>query len=175
MRNGQARTVAGPRGMLALAAAAALVAAGTWLVFEGPRAVAGMVAALAGVALLAGAVFARREGHGLLSFVDSGVDRAFDGCLLSAIALTSRQADAPAAGAAVGALAASFLGAYVRARGLSLGYPIEEGLASRGLRYGLVALGLGGKVLGPAMFALLAMTLLAAAVRTSQVAKKERE
>jgi hypothetical protein len=103
------------------------------------------------------------------------VDRAFDGCLLSAIALTSRQADAPAAGAAVGALAASFLGAYVRARGLSLGYPIEEGLLSRGLRYGLVALGLGANVLGPAMFALLGMTLLAAAVRTSQVAKKERE
>lgn len=177
MRNGQARVVAGPvgQGMLALSAAAGLVALATWLVFEGSGVVAGVVGALAGVALLLGAVKARRERHVLLTFVDSGVDRAFDGCLLSAIALTSRQADAPAAGAAVGALAASFLGAYVRARGLSLGYPIEEGLLSRGLRYGLVALGLGANVLGPAMFALLGMTLLAAAVRTSQVAKKERE
>jgi len=81
------------------------------------------------------------------------------------VALTSRQADAPAAGAAVGALAASFLGAYVRARGVSLGYPVEEGLTRRTIRYGLVALGLGAKVLEPAMFALLALSLLAAAVR----------
>ena len=138
MRNGQARAVAGPmgQGMLALSTAAVLVAAATWLVFEARPVLAGVVAALAGAALLVGAVLARREGHGLLSFVDSGVDRAFDGCLLAAIALTSRQADGPAAAAAVGALAASFLGAYVRARGVSLGYPIEEGLASRGLRYG---------------------------------------
>ena len=48
-------------------------------------------------------------------------------------------------------------------------------LASRGLRYGLVALGLGARVLGPAMFALLAIALLSAVIRASQVAKKERE
>ena len=58
---------------------------------------------------------------------------------------------------------------------MSLGYPVEEGLASRGLRYGLVALGLGARVLGPAMFALLAIALLSAVIRASQVAKKERE
>ena len=161
--------------MLALAGAAGAVAAATWLLLTGMDRAAGVVAAAAGVGLLLGAVLARREGYGLLAFVDSGLDRAFDGCLLSAIALTSRQADAPAAGAAVGALAAGFLGAYVRARGVSLGYPVEEGLASRGLRYGLVALGLGARVLGPAMFALLAIALLSAVIRASQVAKKERE
>jgi hypothetical protein len=63
----------------------------------------------------------------------------------------------------------------VRARGVSLGYSVEEGLASRSARYALVALGIGAKVLGPAMFALLGITVLAAAVRTSQVLKKERE
>src|SRR5438045_3116830 len=127
MRQGQPRAALGRggRATLVLGAAAALIGLATWMVFDGREALAGALGALAGAALLAATVLTRREGHGLLSFVDSGVDRAFDGCLLSAIALTSRQADAPAAGAAVGALAASFLGAYVRARGVSLGYPIE--------------------------------------------------
>jgi hypothetical protein len=176
MGEGESRAVVpGTQAAVALGAAVLLIALATWLLFDGHPRLSGLSAALAGVALLLGAVLARREGHGLLAFVDSGVDRAFDGCLLSAIALTSRQVDAPAAGAAVGALAASFLGAYVRARGVSLGYPVEEGLVSRAIRYGLVALGLGARVLGAAMFALLAFTLLAAGVRGSQVAKKERE
>jgi hypothetical protein len=176
MRHGQARTpTAMGRAAFVFGSAAGFVALATWQVFTGRDALAAGAAGAAGLFLLAGAVLVRKEGHGLLSFLDSGVDRAFDGCLLSAIALTSRQADAPAAGAAVGALAASFLGAYVRARGLSLGYPIEEGFVSRAVRYGLVSVGLGARILGPAMFALLAVTLLAAAVRGSQVAKKERE
>ena len=161
--------------MLALFGAAVGVAVATWLVLAGMDRGAGLAAAVSGAMLLLGAVMARREGHGLLAFVDSGLDRAFDGCLLSAIALTARHADAPAAGAAIGALVAGFLGAYVRARGVSLGYPVEEGLASRGVRYGLVAAGLGAAVLGPAMFALLAIALLSAVIRARQVAKKERE
>jgi hypothetical protein len=177
MRHEQPRAPSGHGGRttLVLGAAAGFIALATWLVFDGREALAGAAAAVAGIALVGAAVATRRDGPGLLAFVDSGVDRAFDGCLLSAIALTSRQADAPAAGAAVGALAASFLGAYVRARGASLGYPVEESVVSRAVRYGLVAVGLGARVLGPTMFALLAFTLLAAAVRGSQVAKKERE
>jgi hypothetical protein len=163
------------RATFALVVAVGLVAVAAWLVLTRHVALGGAAAAGAGAALVAGAVFAHRDGRPVLRFVDSGVARAFDGCLLSAIALTSRQADAPAAGAALGALAASFLGAYVRARGVSLGYPVEESVASRAIRYGLVALGLGTKALGPTMFALLAFTVLAAGVRGSQVAKKERE
>jgi hypothetical protein len=163
------------RAAFALVVAVGLVAVATWLVLSRQVVFGGVAAAAAGVALVAGAVFAHRVGRPVLRFLDSGVDRAFDGCLLSAIALTSRQTDGPAAGAALGALAASFLGAYVRARGVSLGYPVEESLVSRAIRYGLVALGLGTKALGPTMFALLAFTVLAAAVRGSQVAKKERE
>ena len=162
-------------GALVLGTAAALVGLATWLVFEGTAILAGVAVALSGAALVSGALVTRRHGGRLYAFVDSGIDRAFDGCLLSAIALTSRQADPPAAGAAVGALAAGFLGAYVRARGVSLGYPIEESVVSRAIRYALVALGVGAKVLGPTMFALLAFTLRAAVVRGSQVAKKERE
>jgi hypothetical protein len=162
-------------GMLVLGVGAAFVGLATWLVFDGRETLAGVAAALSGAALASGAVLTRKHGARLHAFLDSGIDRAFDGCLLSAIALTSRQADPPAAGAAVGALAAGFLGAYVRARGVSLGYPIEESVMSRGIRYALVSVGLGAKVLGPAMFALLGFTLLAAVVRGSQVAKKERE
>jgi len=160
---------------LALAGAAALVGGSCWLVFAGRGRWAGPAALGAGVLLLAGAAVARRAGSHLLTFLDSAADRTFDGCLLSTIALTARQVDPPAAAAAAAALVASFLGAYVRARGRSLGYDVEDSLATRAIRYGLVAVGLAGDWLGPTMIALLVVATLAAAVRASQVAKQERE
>jgi hypothetical protein len=160
---------------LALASGVALVGLGSWLVLAGLGRWAGAAAAGAGALLLAGGALAGRVGSPLFAFLDSLADRAFDGCLLSAIALAVRDVDPPAAGAAVAALVASFLGAYVRARGRALGYGVEDSLATRAVRYALVAIGLTGDWLGPAMIALLVVTALAAAVRASQVAKQERE
>jgi phosphatidylglycerophosphate synthase len=159
---------------MALAGAAALVGASCWLVFAGHGRWAGPTALGAGVLLLAGGSVARRAGSHLLTFLDSAADRAFDGCLLSTIALAVRDVDPPAAAAAVAALVASFLGAYVRARGRSLGYVVEDSAVTRGIRYALVGIGLAGDWLGPTMIALLVVTTLAAAVRASQVAKQER-
>jgi hypothetical protein len=160
---------------VAVLGAAGLVAVATWLVLSGHEVLAGACATGAAVLLVATAIVARRRADGLLLFMDSVADIAYSGCLLSAIALATREDDAPAAGAAVGAMVMTFLGSYVRARGQALGYPVEESLATRVARYGLVSGGLLLKEKDAAMFALLALTVLITVVRTSQVVKKERE
>ncbi len=161
--------------VLALAGTAALVGLASWLVLAGRGRWAGTAAAGAGLLLLAVAQQAHRDGSPLLVFLDSAADRAFDGCILSAIALAVRDVDPPAAAVAVAALVAGFLAAYVRARGRALGYGVEDSFVTRAVRYGLVAVGLAGDWLGPTMIALLVVTCLAAVVRASQVAKQERE
>jgi len=162
--------------LVALVVAGGLVAAATVAVFLWSERTAGVLAALAGCSLLWGGALATRRRDPLLLFLDSVVDRAFDGCLLSAIALQLRDSDTVAAAAAAIALVVSFVAAYERARGQSLGYPVEDSLVTRTARYGLVALGLLiPELLSATMFALAALMALAAAVRASQVAKQERE
>jgi hypothetical protein len=165
----------GGRIAVALAGAVALVAVATWLILSGEGRWAGATAAGAGVLLVWAAVVVGREAWPRAAFAVAGMDLAFDGCLLSSIALVLRQADRPAAAAAAAALVLSFLAAYVRARGQSLGYPVEDSSATRALRYGLVSVGLVGDWPGPAMFALVGVNALTTAVRASQVAKQERE
>jgi hypothetical protein len=92
------------------------------------------------------------------------------------IALVLRQADRVTAAIAVAALVVSFVAAYERAKGRALGYPIDDSVVTRALRYGLVALGL--IVLGwlrGTLIAVLVLAVLSSAVRASQVAKLERE
>ena len=85
----------------------------------------------------------------------------------------TRLTDPSAAAAALIALAAGFLASYIRAKGGSLGYGIEESIVTPVLRYALfsVALLAGAEW---AIWAMAIVALLAAAVRTSQVAKEER-
>jgi len=75
---------------------------------------------------------------------------------------------------AIVALCASFLSSYVRARGAALGYSLEESHVTRGLRYALVAAGLLTDSLGWAVWAAAATSVLAAALRTGQVAREGR-
>jgi O-antigen/teichoic acid export membrane protein len=75
---------------------------------------------------------------------------------------------------AIVALCASFLSSYVRARGAALGYSLEESHVTRGLRYALVTTGLLVDGLWWAVWAAAAMSVLAAAVRTGQVAREGR-
>ena len=159
-----------------LAGAVLLVGGATALVITGSPRWAGGLAAAAGVLLAVAGARVMRDRAPVDQFLDSMTDRAFDGCLLSAIALVLRQADPVTAAIAVGALVASFVAAYERARGRALGYPIDDSVVSRSLRYGLVALGLlvPGWLRGT-LVAVLALALLACAVRASQVAKLERE
>jgi phosphatidylglycerophosphate synthase len=159
-----------------LAGAALLVGGSTALVLTGSPRWAGALAAGAGALLAVAGARVMRDRAPLDLFFDSITDRAFDGCLLSAIALVLRQADRVTAAIAVAALVVSFVAAYERAKGRALGYPIDDSVVTRVLRYGLVALGLivPGWLRGT-LIAVLALAVLSSAVRASQVAKLERE
>lgn len=137
--------------------------------------VAAGLAAVSGVLLLVGAVLAHGATFLVERTLDSFADRVFDGAVLGAVAWVERADGHPSASAAaLLSLTAGFLGSYVRARGNSLAYRVEESAVTRAIRYALVAavLALGS----PAwlLWTLAGFLLLAAFVRASQVAKEER-
>jgi len=157
--------------ILCVAACVTIVLA-TWLLLIREVEAAGWVALLAGAILVAGGVLLGprdRLGRVLLSFAD----RLFDGCVLGALAWVTRSSDPWLAAGALVALAAGFLASYIRARGGSLGYGIEEGVITPAIRYGLISIGLiaGWRW---SVWAVAVLMLLASAVRASQVVKEER-
>jgi hypothetical protein len=159
---------------LASAAAAGAVGLSAWLVIDHHPVLAGVAALAAGALMIAAAVVARAPGVALERALDSVVDRAFDGAILAALAWAYRWSDAPVAAGALVALGASFLAAYIRARGASLGYGVDESLATRALRYGLVSVGLLTGGLRWTLWTVAALMTIASVVRASQVAKEER-
>lgn len=106
--------------------------------------------------------------------LDELLDRTWDGVIFGAIAWVARLPEPRIAVGAIVALCASFLSAYVRARGAALAYSIEESHVTRGVRYTLVAIGLAVGWLGPTVWAAALLSVLAVLVRTTQVAREER-
>jgi hypothetical protein len=153
-------------GALSIAGAAALI------LDERPRP-AGLLAALAGVAGIAAGRFATWNDDALSKLFDPLFDRMFDGVILGAIAWAERSAGPSVAAGALVALGASFLSSYVRARGASLGYDVQESTVTRGIRYALISAGLAFGWLGWTMWAVAALSVLASMIRTIQVAKEE--
>jgi hypothetical protein len=154
-------------------AALASITAGV-LVIDRRIVLAAAFTVTAAAGLLVGGVLA--HGGRLLRerTLDSFVDRLFDGVVLGAIVWVERSDRPGVAVAALVALAASFLGSYVRARGNSLDYRVEESMVTRGIRYGLVVLALLLELPVWLLWTLAVFALLAAFVRASQVAKEER-
>jgi hypothetical protein len=153
--------------------AAVGVGLATWQLLERERGRAGWAALAAGVCLVLGGVLLRpndRRARVVLSFAD----RAFDGGILAALAWVTRASRPSVAAASLVALGAGFVASYIRARGGSLGYGIEEGVVTPVLRYGLVSLALIFGWTSWAIWVVAVLMLLAAAVRASQVAKEER-
>ena len=105
--------------------------------------------------------------------LDALLDRVWDGAVLASIAWASRGPSPHIAAAALAALGASFLSSYVRARGASLGYTVEESHVTRGLRYALIVAGLAFGWSGWTVWTTFGISVLALVVRTSQVAKEE--
>jgi hypothetical protein len=156
-----------------LTCGAALIGASVWLVLGGRTHAAGLTVGLAGVAGIVGGRFAIWNDDGLSRLFDPLLDRVFDGAVLGAIAWAERDARPGEAAGALVALGASYLSSYVRARGASLGYDVQESTVTRGLRYALIAAGLGFGWLGWSVWAAAAIALLASLIRSIQVAKEE--
>ena len=153
---------------------ALVVFAGSQVITRRPG--SGAVAAgLSGILLLIGG---NRANHGAGGptdrMLDSLGDRVWDGVMLASIGWVARLAAPSVAAGALIALGASFLSAYVRAKGASLGYAVEESHVTRGIRYALIAAGLGFGWLGWTVWATAAISVLAVVVRTAQVAREER-
>jgi hypothetical protein len=149
------------------------VGVATWQLLTGDEEAAGAAALVAGICLVSAGLLLRpgdRRARVVLSFAD----RAFDGCILAALAWTTRSSDPAVAAASLVALGAGFLASYIRAKGGSLGYGVEEGIVTPALRYGLVSLGLLFDWTSWAIWVVAGLMLLAAGVRASQVAKEER-
>ncbi len=156
-----------------LTCGAALIAASVWLVLEGRARAAGVTVGLAGVAGIAGGRFAIWNDDGLSRLFDPLLDRVFDGAVLGSIAWSEREARPAVAAGALVALGASYLSSYVRARAASLGYDVQESTVTRGIRYTLIAAGLGLGWLGRSVWAVASLAVLASLIRSIQVAKEE--
>jgi phosphatidylglycerophosphate synthase len=127
------------------------------------------------VALTVAGVLARRSAAPLDLVLDSLADRTFDAAVLGAIAWGTREGDPATSLGALIALAAGFLGSYVRAKGASLGYGVVESPRTRAFRYGVIAIGLlVDDGLRWSVWAAAVVSILASLVRSSQVAKEER-
>ncbi|HWC70145.1 MAG TPA: hypothetical protein VG993_03185 [Actinomycetota bacterium] len=135
----------------------------------------GAIAALASGSLLL--LGGHRANHGAGGptdrMLDELLDRVWDGAVLGPMAWVARIDDPTVAIASLAALCLSGLSAYVRARGASLDYSVEESHLTRGLHYGLVAAGLGFD-LAWVLWLAVAVSASSVAVRTTQVAREER-
>ena len=154
-------------------AAAASIGAGV-AILDRRLVLGALLALVAAAGLLVGGVLS--HGGRLLRerTLDSFVDRLFDGAVLGSLVWVER-IDRPAAAAgALVAVCVSYLGSYVRARGNSLDYRVEESMVTRGIRYGVVVAALLFRAPVWLLWALAVFALLAAFVRASQVAKEER-
>src|SRR5437867_1125096 len=158
-----------------LALGATLASGAAVAVVAGEQRLGGVFAGFGAALLLVGG---HRANHGEGGPVDRMLtelfDRAWDGCVLGAIAWDERIAEPAIAIGALVALCASFLSSYVRARGAALGYSVEESHVTRGLRYALVSAGLLFDGLGWAVWSAAAVSAVAAGVRTGQVAREGR-
>lgn len=161
------------RTMLIVGAVAAALAA--WLIVAREPEWAAVAAGVSGVLLLVGG---HRANHGAGGptdrMLDELLDRAWDGLVFGPIAWVALDPAPHIALGALVALCASFLSAYVRARGASLSYSVEESHVTRGVRYALVVIGLAFGWLAWTIWIAAALSALAVLVRTSQVAREER-
>ena len=136
---------------------------------------AAVAAGVSAVLLLIGG---HRANHGAGDrrdrMLDELLDRLWDGVLLAPIAWAARDISPHIAAGALVALCASFVSSYVRARGAALRYTVEESHVTRGIRYALIVAGLAFGWLSWSVWVAAGLSLAAALVRTSQVAKEER-
>src|SRR5881409_4410695 len=94
---------------VALVLGAVLIGIATWLVLARHARPAGAAAGGAGICLLYGSAQLNATSRRLSRFFDSVADRAYDGALLPAIALSMRHSDEAAAAVATAAIGVAFV------------------------------------------------------------------
>jgi hypothetical protein len=159
--------------VLPLVLAAAALAATAWLIVAGHLLWAG-VAALAAMVLAMLPTIETGPRLPRLAFAGRLLDRAFEAAVLAPVAWVTRQGSPRVAALALVALGASYLASYERARGEALGYREVERAGYRLIRSALMVLGLITRWLEASLWALMALTLAASAVRAANVARQER-
>jgi hypothetical protein len=158
-----------------LIAGGVLAASGAWLIVARQPRWASVSVGISAVLLLIGG---HRANHGAGGptdrMLDELLDRTWDAAVLGSIAWAARSLSPAVSAVALVALCTSYLSSYVRARGASLAYSVEESHVTRGVRYGLVTAGLAFGWLAWTLWVAAALSMLAVLVRTSQVAREER-
>ena len=125
-----------------IAAAALLAALAAALILVGQEPPAGLAVAGAGALLILAGIRAREAKSARLAFADASLERAVDAVILGAVAWAEIEGRPLVSAAAVIALGASYLAAYLRAKSSGLGFPLGDSLIVRSLRWTIVALGL---------------------------------
>jgi hypothetical protein len=157
-----------------LSVGAILAALAAWFVIARVPERGAIAALVSGALLLLGG---HRANHGAGGptdrMLDELLDRVWDGAVLGSTAWVARTDEPAVAVAALAALCLRALATYVRARGASLGYSVEESHLTRGLHYALVVAGVAFDVAW-VLWVAAGVSALAVGVRTTQVAREER-
>jgi hypothetical protein len=167
---------------LTIAAAMAMAAAAVWLILSDHPVPAGLAVFSGGACLIAaGAMVPTAADARAGVFAVSIAGRVFDGVVLGSIVWETRGVDPAVSLAALVALGASFLAAYIRSRGRALGFSVaaDQPLA-RAAFLALVGGGLlfvASNFLAPALWAAAAVAAISGTLGAFHVggaARKER-
>lgn len=172
-RHGNTRT------LILLGSSAVLSGATAWLILVRDRWVAGLLALAAAAALLAGSARVRgerhrRDGASRAAFAEGVVGRVFDTCVLAPLAWIWRFGSVRIAVLALVGLGASYVASYERAKGRSLGYRASESPEYRTVCSVILVIALLTGGLEPALWAFAVVTGAGAGVRAWNVAVQER-
>jgi hypothetical protein len=154
-----------------LASGSVLAAAAGWLIGASRPVAGGALALIAGGLIVAGS---RRSRETVDLILESLADRIWDVAVLGSMIWTYRSSNRGLAAAALCAFALSSLAVYERARGDALGYPIEDPIPTRAVRFIAVGIGLAAGVASLGTWIAAGWCALTVGVRASQVAKGER-
>ena len=141
------------------------------MIAAGRPGVGGLASLIGGALVVAGS---RRSVLAVDLMFEAAADRIWDVAVLGSIIWTYRSADRGLSAAALFAFALSSLAVYERARGNALGYPIEDPVATRAVRFAAVGIGVAIGFAAVGAWIAAVWCALTAGVRASQVAKGER-
>jgi hypothetical protein len=128
--------------MVLIGLAVGCAALAVTLVLIGRAAPAGALTGAGGGLVILAGVRAREAGSARLAFADATIERAIDAGILAAVAWAALPSRPLLSAAALVAMGSSYLAAYLRAKATGVGFPLEDSLIVRALRWGILALGL---------------------------------